>query len=436
MQHSSMEFGSVHNFLDGKTILVTGATGFLAKLLVEKILRVQPNIKKLYLLLRAADSEEATKRLHDEVLSKELFRVLRGMWGADFVSFISQKVLAVGCDVSVENLGIKDTKLREMLLAETDIIVNAAATTNFYERNIVIDEYISNIHLSLKYNSIHIKQSFAIEKFGLLLNYHCWHFKTSFLLKNTFAISARKEICYNKRYQFGQSVIASVFISVLLTNLETFRHWGFVLPDNDTAKYLFSTLVNNVRRVIPQKSKTVSIDLTSSKISNTDCPENLFHRCDFLITMAELIVFSIAESLIAKLASWTYDETSHVLRLYHHLQEVSQTLLLVKAVLLDAEEKQQENYELREWLRQIKHVFFDAENMLDEFECETLRKQIVQAHGSTCFDDKNAENLRMTKMKAKDDDDVGRFNFDPTTIDWTHYVLNIHIPGLVKYAVK
>jgi len=68
--------------------------------------------------------------------------VLRGMWGADFVSFISQKVLAVGCDVSVENLGIKDTKLREMLLAETDIIVNAAATTNFYERLIIINNII------------------------------------------------------------------------------------------------------------------------------------------------------------------------------------------------------------------------------------------------------------------------------------------------------
>jgi len=40
--------------------------------LVEKILRVQPNIKKLYLLLRAADSEEATKRLHDEVVIKYL----------------------------------------------------------------------------------------------------------------------------------------------------------------------------------------------------------------------------------------------------------------------------------------------------------------------------------------------------------------------------
>ncbi|KHN26316.1 Putative disease resistance protein RGA1 [Glycine soja] len=98
--------------------------------------------------------------------------------------------------------------------------------------------------------------------------------------------------------------------------------------------------------------------------------------------MTELVLFSIAESLIAKLASQAYEETSQVLGLYHHLQEFTQTLSLVKAVLLDAEEKQQQNYELQEWLRQVKHVFSDAENVLDEFECETLRKEVVQAHGS------------------------------------------------------
>ncbi|CAJ1911667.1 unnamed protein product [Sphenostylis stenocarpa] len=98
--------------------------------------------------------------------------------------------------------------------------------------------------------------------------------------------------------------------------------------------------------------------------------------------MAELLLFSIAESLIAKLASRTYEETSQVLGVYHRLQEFTQTLSLVKAVLLDAEKKQRENYELREWLKQIKHVFSDAENVLDEFECELLRKQVVQAQGS------------------------------------------------------
>ncbi|XP_020969353.1 fatty acyl-CoA reductase 2-like [Arachis ipaensis] len=43
-----MELGSILHFVEDKTILITGATGFLAKILVEKILRVQPNVKKLF----------------------------------------------------------------------------------------------------------------------------------------------------------------------------------------------------------------------------------------------------------------------------------------------------------------------------------------------------------------------------------------------------
>lgn len=34
---------------------------------VEKVMRVQPDVKKLYLLLRAPDAESATQRLHTEV---------------------------------------------------------------------------------------------------------------------------------------------------------------------------------------------------------------------------------------------------------------------------------------------------------------------------------------------------------------------------------
>jgi len=36
---------------------------------VEKILRVQPNVKKLYLLLRAKDSESAAQRFSTEVMN-------------------------------------------------------------------------------------------------------------------------------------------------------------------------------------------------------------------------------------------------------------------------------------------------------------------------------------------------------------------------------
>ncbi|KAL2320776.1 hypothetical protein Fmac_029745 [Flemingia macrophylla] len=99
--------------------------------------------------------------------------------------------------------------------------------------------------------------------------------------------------------------------------------------------------------------------------------------------MAESFLFSIAESLVAKLASRAFEEASQVLGVYDHLKEFKETLSLVKAVLLDAEQKQEQNNELREWLRQIKRVFYDAEDVLDEFECQTLRKQVIKAHGTT-----------------------------------------------------
>lgn len=118
----------------GKTILVTGATGFLAKVFVEKVLRVQPEINKLYLLLRASNTELATQRLQNEVFQTDLFRVLRDKLGKDFDSFISEKVVAV-VDVSLESLGLKDNiNLQNEMFEEIDVIVNCAASTKFDER--------------------------------------------------------------------------------------------------------------------------------------------------------------------------------------------------------------------------------------------------------------------------------------------------------------
>ena len=70
-------------------------------------------------------------------MKKELFRVLREKWGADnFDSCMSEKVIALAGDISLENLGIIDANVRKEMLEELDIIVNAAATTRFNERYI------------------------------------------------------------------------------------------------------------------------------------------------------------------------------------------------------------------------------------------------------------------------------------------------------------
>jgi len=91
---------------------------------------------------------------------------------------------------------------------------------------------------------------------------------------------------------------------------------------------------------------------------------------------------SIAESLIAEFASRAFQEASRVVGLYDNLRDFTNTLSLVKAVLLDAEQKQDHNHELREWLTYLKIVFSDAEDLLDEFECQTLKEKVVKAHAS------------------------------------------------------
>ncbi|MCL7026505.1 hypothetical protein MKW94_012786 [Papaver nudicaule] len=82
-----MELNSVVESLKNQSILVTGATGFLAKLFVEKLLRVQPDLKQLYLLIRATDSASAAQRF-DDVVSGKLFRVLREKLGVKYTTYI------------------------------------------------------------------------------------------------------------------------------------------------------------------------------------------------------------------------------------------------------------------------------------------------------------------------------------------------------------
>ncbi|KAK2400608.1 putative disease resistance protein RGA3 [Trifolium repens] len=98
--------------------------------------------------------------------------------------------------------------------------------------------------------------------------------------------------------------------------------------------------------------------------------------------MAESLLFSLAESFIGKVASRAVEEATLAFGVYDHLQDIKNTASLIKAVLLDAEQKQRQNHQLREWLRQIKRVFNDAEDVIDDFQCEALRKHVADTSGS------------------------------------------------------
>ncbi|WVY96581.1 hypothetical protein V8G54_028732 [Vigna mungo] len=98
--------------------------------------------------------------------------------------------------------------------------------------------------------------------------------------------------------------------------------------------------------------------------------------------MAESLLFSSAESLLGKLASAALQEASLAFGVHRHLQHMKETMELIRGVLLDAEKKNPQSSALSEWLTQIKRVFSDAEDIVDDFECEALRKDVVNTYGS------------------------------------------------------
>ncbi|CAN6991896.1 unnamed protein product [Brassica rapa subsp. trilocularis] len=122
------------SYLQGKTFLITGSTGFLAKVLIEKVLRMAPDVGKIYLLIKAKNKEAALQRLKNEVvLDAELFKNLRETHGASYMSFMLDKLVPVTGNICDSNIGLQ-TDSAEEIAKEVDVIINSAANTTFNER--------------------------------------------------------------------------------------------------------------------------------------------------------------------------------------------------------------------------------------------------------------------------------------------------------------
>ncbi|WKA08068.1 hypothetical protein VitviT2T_025823 [Vitis vinifera] len=97
--------------------------------------------------------------------------------------------------------------------------------------------------------------------------------------------------------------------------------------------------------------------------------------------MAESFAFAIADRVLGKLGSALIQEVGLAWGVKTELEELNDTLSTIRAVLLDAEEKQATSHQLRDWLGKLKDGFYDAEDIVDEFEYEALRQKVV-ASGS------------------------------------------------------
>ncbi|KAI9104283.1 hypothetical protein K1719_023119 [Acacia pycnantha] len=121
------------NFFKGKNYLITGATGFVAKVIVEKILRMVPETGKIFVLIKAKDKEAALERLKAEIIECEVFKKIKEVHGKSYMEFMMRKLVPVVGTVCESDLGM-DAHTANDIAKQVHVVINSAAATSFDER--------------------------------------------------------------------------------------------------------------------------------------------------------------------------------------------------------------------------------------------------------------------------------------------------------------
>lgn len=115
---------SIAEYYAGKTLFITGATGFMGKVMVEKLLRDCSDVKKMYLLMRPKKGHSSKERL-DELLNFKIFDRLKAENPKLF-----EKLQVVAGDILSEDLGLS-AEDRLLIQEEAQIIFHCAACVRF-----------------------------------------------------------------------------------------------------------------------------------------------------------------------------------------------------------------------------------------------------------------------------------------------------------------
>nr|AID66655.1 fatty acyl reductase [Agrotis segetum] len=116
----------IADFYAGKSVFVTGGTGFLGKVYLEKLLYSCKKVDKVYLLVREKKGHNITKRIED-LFANPLFSRLKKTNPEYF-----KKVVPVSGDITLPNLGLTP-KDEQTLIDKVSVVYHAAATVRFNE---------------------------------------------------------------------------------------------------------------------------------------------------------------------------------------------------------------------------------------------------------------------------------------------------------------
>ena len=111
----------------GKVVLLTGCTGFLGSLVLEKLLwECGDRLSHIYCIIRPEGSRDGEERLSKEVLSSPIFSRLRARHRNSWPSWAGNKLTSIDGDLGRDELGLEASVL-ELLSSTVDVVLHTAA---------------------------------------------------------------------------------------------------------------------------------------------------------------------------------------------------------------------------------------------------------------------------------------------------------------------
>ena len=126
--HAMTPMPPLEQVLRKRTLLLTGATGFLGKVFLSLLLQCHPEIERVYLLIRG-DKKSCLNRFRREILDSPVMGPLRDQLGTRFDKFVEEKVVVIPGDITIEGLvgdGVDPVKRGAL-----DAVVHCAGMVNF-----------------------------------------------------------------------------------------------------------------------------------------------------------------------------------------------------------------------------------------------------------------------------------------------------------------
>ncbi|XP_038883521.1 fatty acyl-CoA reductase 2, chloroplastic-like [Benincasa hispida] len=465
-------------FLRGKVFFITGATGFLAKVLIEKMLRTAPDVGKIFVLIKAKDEEAAAERLKNDIINAELFKCLRQSHGKYYMSFMMSKLIPVAGNVCESDVGLH-VDFAHLIANEVDVIVNSAANTTFDERyDVAIDintkgpsnlmgfaKKCSKLKLFLQVSTAYVngqRQGRIMERpfCNEALDVES-EIKLAFDTKQAFQDNAitqnMKELGLQRAKRFGwqdtyvftkamgemvidqmrgEVPVAIIRPSVIESTFkDPFPGWmeGNRMMDPIVLYYGKGQLTgffvdpNGVIDVVPADMVVNATLAAMARHGRAPRPSmNIYH-------VASSVVNPLVFHHLATLLHQHYDSSPCL--------DVDGTPIRVPSMKLFNSVDDFSDHLWRDAARRCALTTPDGKlsKKLEAICRKTVEQLKYLAHiyqpytfFNGRFDNSNAQGL----MEIMSEEEKREFGFDVESIDWTDYITNVHIPGLRRHVMK